>query len=363
MNILVINTVEFGVNGISTVIMNYYQNMNRVDIRFDFVVNGKIDNQYKAIIESNNDRIFYVSSRQRKPIEYIRRLKKILSQEQYDIIHIHGNSALMEIDLYGIGKKNSAIKLVHAHNTQCSHKLLHKVLYRTFMRSFDYALACSEDAGQWLYGNEHFYVFNNGINIQNFAYDNQEREMIRKTFQYENKYVVLHIGAFNEQKNHTFLLDIFSQVYRKNQQALLVLIGEGELRKFIEEKVKQLHLEDAVLFMGKQYNVREFYLASDVFLFPSLFEGLGIVAIEAQCSGLPCVVSSEVPNSAKVSDNINFLSLQDSAEIWAEKVLAYEGNCERLDNSEHVRRAGFDIHESAIAMSEFYVKLIKHEHH
>lgn len=354
MKILIINTVKFGLNGISSVIMNYYQNMDRRDMQFDFVANDFIDNQFRKIIESNGDRVILLQKRNHRPFRYITRLKKILFQTPYDIIHIHGNSAMMEIELSAIPPNYPAVRIVHAHNTQCTHVILHKMLYQKFIRSHDYALACSDAAGKWLYGGEEYTVFNNAIDTARFRFDEDIRRETRENLELKDRYVLLHIGNFNKQKNHGFLLDVFECLLKRQPASTLVLVGGGALFETIREKAKEKNLSDRIIFVGETHDVSPYLAAADVFVLPSKYEGLGIVNIEAQCSGLKCVVSDAVPAAANVTGSMDFLSLDDSPEDWAAHILHYAGGYERNDHAEEIAAGGYDIGQNAKKLRDFY---------
>jgi glycosyltransferase involved in cell wall biosynthesis len=169
-------------------------------------------------------------------------------------------------------------------------------------------------------------------------------------------FVVGHVGRFEEQKNHSFLLDVFSELHRQNSEAVLLLAGDGELRKAMEQKAKRLGIADAVRFLGIYANVSELYQAMDVFVLPSLFEGLGIVAIEAQCAGLPVVASDQVPSEANITQNVEYLPLQFPAQKWAIQILQKQ-NLGRLDMSAKIREAGYDITAEAVRVEKLLCQI------
>ena len=170
---------------------------------------------------------------------------------------------------------------------------------------------------------KYYRVIHNAINIKQFAYNQQKRDSLRRDLGIENKLVIGNVGRFHFQKNHEFLIRIFAEIHKRNKQSVLLLVGQGELEADIREQVRRLHLEEHVSFLGLRNDVSDLMSAMDVFLFPSVFEGLGIVAIEAQASGLPCIVSTEVPQDAKVTDRIKFIPLSLSAEEWAKEAVSY----------------------------------------
>ena len=197
-------------------------------------------------------------------------------------------------------------------------------------------------------------IVNNGIDTEKFVFDKQVRDKIRTGLKIENKFVVGHIGRFSYQKNHEFLIDIFNEVYKKNSNAVLLLLGCGELEKQIREKVHILGLDKAVIFNGTVSNANEFYQAMDCFVLPSHFEGLGIVAVESQASGLKTLCSDVVPKEAQITNLLEFMSLSDTAEAWAEKVLSYDNRYGRRDMSDEIKKSGFDIKYSAKQLEGLY---------
>ncbi len=357
MKILVINTVEFGVNGMSKIIIDFYRFMDRKGKKIDFVANGRIERSYADIIKEGGGRIFEFQNRNRKPFSYIKKLSQLIREEDYDIVHIHGNSALMQIELEAVRKSGCACKtIVHGHNTSCTHKFLNNLLHKRFMKSFDYAAACGRDAGRFLCRNDDFFLITNGIDESRFLYDERVRREVRRENGNDDKFVLLHVGLFNEQKNHDFLIDVFAEVLKKDPNCELRLIGQGELMPKIKEKVEHLGIADKVVFAGVTLTPEREYNGADVFVLPSLHEGLVLVAMEAQCSGLPCVVSDRVL-AVGLSDDFERLPLEDSLEKWAEHILFYKGKTNRHSRDTEIAEKGFSIRENADRLKRFYEKL------
>lgn len=293
MKVLIVCTVPFDTNGIVSVIMNYYGNMKNSEIQFDFAVHSAVNDTYKKMIEKNHDRVIVFPNRKKQSVSYIRKLRKLLKKENYDIMHVHGNSAMMEIELFaaqGLDVK----KIVHAHNTQCTYQVFHKLLYKKFMKSYDYALACSTAAGEWLYKNAHFRIFNNAIHAEKFTYSPQVREEVREELGLKQELVLGHVGLFVRAKNHRFMLAVLKELLKQEENVILLLIGDGELKREIEELSEQMGIKEHIKFLGKSQRVPEYMQAMDIFIMPSFHEGLPLVGIEAQAAGLPCVFSEQV---------------------------------------------------------------------
>lgn len=253
--------------------------------------------------------------------------------------------------------------IIHSHNISSGKGIDNK--FKDFLqiplkkeKKADFRFACSKDAGKWLFDKCDFKVINNAIDTNMFIFNEDKRNNIRKLYSIEDKLVIGNIARFSEQKNHIFLIDIFNEIYKKNKNAVLMLVGDGHLKNEIEDKVNLLGLRENVIFTGVKSNVNEHLMAMDVFLFPSLFEGLGIVLIEAQASGLKCFTSDiVVPNEAKVSDLLEYINLSKDAKYWAGKVLECDNGYERENMTQYIVDMGYDIKETVKYLQSFYLNL------
>ena len=240
-----------------------------------------------------------------------------------------------------------------------------KQLLRVFSKVYatDY-MCCSEHAGRWLFGDKEYdkgnvYLLNNAIDIEKFKYDERLRANKREELGIDDDTLVIgHIGRFVEQKNHRFLIDIFNEIHQKNKNSILLLVGQGPLMKEIKEKVEKLNLSRCVKFLGQRNDANQLYNAMDVFLFLSLYEGLGMVLIEAQANGLPCLASSEVPQTAKITNIIDFIDLKEDKNIWVEKILNTHSS-RRLDFFQKAVNGKYDIHCEAKKLEDKYLEFYK----
>lgn len=230
----------------------------------------------------------------------------------------------------------------------------------------DYMFACSEIAGRWLFGKNvdkknNYRVISNAIDAQRFNYDESKRLEVRKALHIEEKFVVGHVGRMTEPKNHIFLIKVFSVVCKLRDDARLLLIGDGELRDMIVDEIRKNKIEDKVLILGSKNNTEDYYQAMDVFIFPSLWEGLGIAAIEAQTAGLPCIVSEKIPQEAILDKElVKVMKLSDEPRLWGEAIVNSQIDS-RSGRVELIRNAGYDVTQNAIIMQKFYIDVAEKE--
>jgi len=314
---------------VESVVMNYYKNIDRTKIQFDFICDQDSTNIPYKEIETLGGRVILIPPYQ-KIFKYHKELKKILKDGKYKIVHSHINT-LSVFSLWAAKSAGVPVRIAHSHSTTNKKewkKNFLKQILRPFSKLFatDY-MACSELAGRWMFGNKEFengnvFILNNAIDLEKFKYDEKIRKEKRKELNISDDTLVIgHVGRFVEQKNHRFLIDIFYEVHKQNPNSMLLLIGQGPLMDKIKEKVNRLKIKDSVIFLGQKEDVNELYQAMDVFVFPSLYEGFGMVVLEAQCSGLPCVISSKIPRMVKINELVFFLSLKEDTNIWSKKII------------------------------------------
>lgn len=316
--------------GVEAVILNYFRNINKSKFVFDFVIDSdSTDNNFINEIQELGGTIIKCPPYQ-KLHSYNKFLYKLFKEKKYDIVHSNINT-LSVFPLRMAEKAGIKIRIAHSHSTS-NPKEWKKNLLKNILRPFSkkYAnvyFACSELAGRYLFGNKAFdegkvVVFNNAINLDKFKYNEEKRKEIRKKLNIKNDtFVIGHIGRFVAQKNHTFLIDIFNEMHKENENSVLLLIGQGPLQNEIKEKVDKLGLANSVKFIGQVTNANDYYNAMDVFVLPSIYEGLGMVLIEAQANELPCIASTEVPKEATISNQIEYIELDKNPSYWAKRIL------------------------------------------
>ena len=348
--------------GVEAVVMNYYRNIDHEKIQFDFICDSDSTNIPYDEIEKLGGKVILIPPYQ-KVFKYQKELRKVLRNGNYKIIHSHINT-LSVFPLYAAKKVGIPVRIAHSHSTTNKRewkKNMLKQILRPFSKTFatDY-MCCSELAGRWQFGNKEFdkgnvYLLNNAIDLEKFKYDEIKRKQKRRELSIKNDTLVIgHIGRFVPVKNHSFLIDIFNEIHKKEKNSILLLAGQGPLMEETKKKVKELNLENNVMFLGQRNDANELYQAFDALLLPSLYEGLGMVLIEAQCAGLPSFASTEVPKIAKVSDVLNFVDLNTSKEIWSDVILHYIKYYKRNDHLKDCQNFGYDIKKEVKKLEKFY---------
>jgi len=361
--LVVIGKMDRG--GAETIIMNLYRNIDHNKVQFDFAVHTKDKADYDDEILALGGRIFRLPLyRVINGFSYRKAWKKFLSDHKGEFVAVHGHIGSCAAIYLKEAKKQGIFTISHSHSCMNGISgLLFKLL--TFPQRFfvDYFIGCSKEAGIDRFGKKvvsnpsKYTTLNNGIDAKSYIYNLAIREKYRNEFGVEDKFVVGHIGRFTYAKNHKFLLEIFSEIKKMRNDAVLVLAGRGELEDKIREYVKELGLTNDVIFSGVRSDVSNLLQMYDVFVFPSNYEGLPLSVIEAQASGLPCLISTAVSELACVTDNCEMLTLKLTAKEWAEKVLYAYDNTIRGNKYEDIKNSGFDITEVAKEMEDFYINI------
>lgn len=347
--------------GVEAVVMNYYRHIDRNKIQFDFICDEDSTNIPYEEIEQLGGKVILIPPYQ-KAIKYHKKLKRVLKEENYKIVHSHINT-LSVFSLWAAKSAKVPIRIAHSHSTtnkKEKKKNLIKQLLRPFSKVFatDY-MCCSELAGRWLFGNKEYdkgnvYLLKNAIDVDKFKYDENVRKETREELNIEDSTLVVgHIGRFVTQKNHIFLIDIFNEVHKEKPDSILLLIGQGPLQDMIKEKVKKLGLTDSVKFLGQRKDANRLYQAMDVFVLPSLYEGLPVVGVEAQAAGLFCLFSNDMTKETKILDKTEFVDEKQTTEIWKNEIINIK-NSVRYNSIEELSENGFNINLEGKKLEEQY---------
>ena len=351
-------------SGVMSVIMNYYKHIDRRNVQFDFVYfkeNSTNSETYQPLIEELGGKVYFISGLN-KIIPFRKALNELLKKEKYDIVHLH--DAFAAGIIYKIIKDNGAKLVVHSHATRWSENLLHAarnyLLCCGLKRHSDRLFACSEAAGKFMFGKDaKFFLMKNAIEADKYKYDLAERQAVRAELCLGESFVVGHVGNFSVQKNHAFLVDIFERIQNQVPESRLLLVGDGSLRPEIEASVKGKGLDKKVIFLGRRRDVERIYQVMDVFILPSLYEGLPMVGVEAQSAGLPVVLSDTITRELGVT-KFCYISLEDDVSIWAEKAIDFgrPSETERIEAAAAMCQRGFDIKTEVNKLAEEYENIV-----
>ena len=348
--------------GIQSFLMNVYRNIDKEEVQFDFLIHSKEKGAFDDEILNLGGRLFYLNKLSSKYFFFYRNdLVKFFKEHKYNIVHSHLN-LLSSFTLSSAKKANVPTRIAHSHSSSISDaglKKLIKLFAKTQMNKYTtHKFAASREAAIWQFGKNAYetnevQVIPNGIEIEKFLFNYSDRQRIRKQYNIEeNAFVVGHVGGFRKVKNHEFLLKIFEKIKMMKEEAILMLVGSGEFESEIKELASRLCVLNSIVFTGSVTNVNEYYSAFDSFVFPSIYEGLGIVLIEAQANGLPCFASNVVPIEANLSDAYFSLSLNDSEQEWA-TCIVNNSNFPNRQCPESVRE--YDITKVAKLLEDFYL--------
>ena len=353
--------------GVESVIMNYYENIDRSKIQFTFICDeDSTDIPYEKI-EKLGGKVIIVPPYQ-KVFKYIKKLKEVFKEKNCKIVHSNINT-LSVFPLYAAKKAGVPIRIAHSHSTS-NKKEWKKNLIKNILRLFSKEnaneyLACSRYAGIYLFGKrmvekDQVKIINNAIDLNKYKFNNEIRNKLRNELNISNDTLVIgHIGRFVEQKNHDFLIDVFNEIHKENKDTILLLIGQGPLKEKIKIKVKELGLDKSVRFLGQVDNASDYYNAMDVFVLPSLYEGLPVVGVEAQANGLKCYLSTDMTKETKVLEKTEFVSLKLNAKEWSKKILkGLDKNKREEDTEKEMTEKGFNIKKESKKLEKIYQNII-----
>ncbi len=364
---------SLGLGGNEIFVMNLFRNIDKSEFQVDFVVfDDKRLDFYEEILASGS-KVYFCTSRSNNRLIYlleqIKAVKKILLENNYDIIHCHSCSFIgLFIGAVSGFLCNKTKVITHSHNPgfpkntfldRCGRFVLKVILSKIV----DYGFSCSDVAGESKYTknfikSDRYYLINNAINVNNYIFDNNIRKKTRQLLGIkEHEFVIGHIGRFEYQKNHDFLVDIFEKVVGLNPNSKLLLVGDGSLFNNIKEKVRKLNIDKNVIFTGQQENAENYYQAMDCFLLPSYYEGFPFVLVEAQINGLRSIISDTISKSVNIANGVEFCSLNQNASVWADIVIKF-GNQRMGDKQVKFVCALYDLKKEIHRIEELYKKCI-----
>lgn len=352
--------------GKKNLIMEYYRHIDKTKVQFDLICDSDSNSIPYDEFKKLGGRIFVIESYS-NIFKHLKELRKLFIENEYEIIHAFDNTLnIFPMALgYFSGAKvriNESLSMSH----KGEFKTYIKLLLRPFSKSFsNYYMACGEDCGRWQFGDKLFdqgkvNVFKTVINANSNAYNPELRSETREKYGWQNNIIYGFIGRFEMQKNPLFLIDIFNEISKKQKNAKLVIIGAGSMENQMKKRIGDYGINDRVVNLGRREDIKQFYNAFDAFLLPSLYEGLPVVGLESQSAGLPIFFSSEITKEASACKLGEFISLKESAAVWAEKIInkTQENMPKRRSYAEELINAGYDSQSEANRLQEFYFKAL-----
>lgn len=364
MKILVVITTAFtSTGGLTTVMMNYYRAMNKEGLKIDFASTNVPSQSLLDEIHVEGSEYYQLPPR-KKIVFYFYRLRRLC--KNYDLLHVHSNSSTSVLELMAANWAGVKRRIVHNHTSRSQHPWINLLLHPFFLMSYTKAIACSDAAGEWLFGNKQYQILRNAIKVSCFHYDVSVRQQIRQLLGIsDSTFLVGHVGKFMDAKNHPFVIAVFAEIHRLIPDSKLLLVGDGPLRGMVETAVKNLHVEDCVILVGLRSDIPQLLQSLDVFMLPSFYEGMPLSVLEAQAAGLPCFISNCITKDVEIGEDVMSLSLQNTPRIWAKYIIDYSKDHTRrercIKNCGLLTVAGYNIEKEADELRKIYLEEWCHE--
>lgn len=349
-------------SGVSSIILNYYRNMDKQNVNFDFLIYEDCKEEVRRELAEGGSRVYYIPLSSMRDVKgYYKNIKKFFQfHKDYEIVHVHV-PILAFIYLRAAKCCGIPIRIMHSHNAKFGENRLKSARNHCMIAiGIHYAncyFSCGKKATEKMFGRKRkVYQMNNAIDIDRYLYNEKKGTKIRDHYNLENRYVIGHVGRLSKQKNHAFLFRVFREYRKQHPDAVLMLLGDGGMRDELERMVLDYGMESNVIFAGIQPNVEDFLQAFDLFLLPSFFEGFPVALVEAQAAGVPCIVSNTVDPDVNLTGEVSFLSIDDTAvNEWVESI---EGiSRKHVNYKELLREKGYDIKTEAWKLEQYYLTL------
>lgn len=361
---IVHNIASLHLGGSQAFVMNMYRNIDRSKVQFDFVVTPETKEGFYDEITNFGGKIFSCPRyKGTNHIQYNKWWDDFFNEHpEYKVIHGHVRSTA---SIYlKIAKRHGLVTIAHSHSTSNGNgisAIVKRIMQLPIRKQADYLFACSDKAGKWLYGEkaitqQNYYMIPNGVDLKRFEFDVNKRNQMRMTLGIKKDMMILgHIGRLSTPKNHKFLLNVFNKYHKINSNSKLLLVGDGELFDCIKEHIDKLNISDAVIMTGSKQNTEDYYQVMDIFVFPSLWEGLPVSVVEAQANGLQCLISDVITHDVDLTDLIQYLPLDE--ELWLGAIVeAHKKKRMGLTNENIQRLQPFNALTVANKLQEFYLK-------
>ena len=355
----IVTNMSFG--GLENLLMNYYRSIDRTKIQFDFLTHFDKHQDFEEEINSLGGKLFRLPPLNPFSYSYRKKLDSFFRQhKEYKIVHCHLD-CMAGFPLKYAKRNNVSVRIAHSHNSNMirNAKYFLKLFYKRLIPKYATSMfSCGKIAGDWMFAGNDYKILNNAINSSEFTYNEEKSKRMREKLCVSGNFIIGNIGQFRLQKNHLFLIRVFKEIVKLDNNVRLVLVGKGEQLEIARQLGNDLHINDKILFLGARSDIPDIMQAIDIFVLPSLYEGLPVTMIEAQASGLPAIISDKVPIECDVSGNVEQISLEKDYKYWAERILSYK-NFVRKNNYKIIKESGFDIRTNAIWLQEFYINEYK----
>ena len=346
-------------NGVASYAMNYYRKLNGSDIQFDFLIISDVGSPYYSEIEESGNKVFFMPSYKKEPFKIIPYLNRLFTDNKYDVVHCNVmNSGSVILKIAKIHKV--PVRILHSHATQTGDKkwkeLRNKLFCAVSLKNANTYFSCSHLAGDYLFGKDNYYLIPNAIDVDKYSYDQQKRNFLREEEYCEKKLIVTTVGRFTRQKNPIFIVDIVDELSKMGIEFTFWWFGNGELEPEVHKYAHEKGVDKYIKFWGANPKVMDYYSAADIFILPSLYEGLPVVGIEAQVAALPVLLADTITTETKISDSVRFLPIA-SAKLWA-KYIAELRDCNRETIAKTLNLSEYKIENQAKKLKNLYSDLL-----
>lgn len=363
MKVLITLPVKIGFDGMTKQVLSYGKYMNRDDLEIDLLSCRGFDPKMKDIVkDSHFNKVFRLEYRDTNQFKYFVELYRIMRKRKYDVIHANGQSATLAVEMLAAALAGCKLRVAHSHNSMCIHQKAHKLLKPLFKLTCNDAIACSKEAGNWLFENKTYWVLKNGIDIESFKFNIEVRKKYREKLGLNDDVIAVgNVAAFEPKKNHLFIIDAFKQL--KGSKYRLFLWGiDGSSKDEVLKKIKKEGLEKQIIYMGTTDEINNYLQAMDLMLLPSLFEGFPVTVVEWQANGLRCLVSDTITNECNINGLVKFLPIDKGSQIWANEIIKYGNSTEYRSDPKYqniLKEKGFDIAYNANELKKHYIQRLK----
>lgn len=350
-----------GQGGMESYVMDIYRHCNRERLQMDFLIFFNEKFAYAEEIKKLGGRVFFVPKKRKNIIQYYLKLNRIFKLYNYNAIYYQATRKIRNLDVFKIAKKHKVpIRALHSHSSMESEvpwyiKLRENVVSKNMSKYVNSFFACSTAAGKWMFGDKMFKVINNGVDTCKFNFNRVLREQVREKLGVENKIVIGTIGRLVEEKNPKFLLDVVKDLHAKREDVCCIHVGGGKLENELREYIEKNDMQAYYYLLGKRSDTSELLNAMDVFVLPSTYEGFPFVLVEAQATGLPCIVSEAIPQECSLIGKMEFVSLKDDLDVW-ERHIIKSSEYTRADETDMIKNKGYDIYRITETIENFFCK-------